>query len=390
MSVSIDSFEAYSDKVNHYHELLIQQLYEGYGGHKKERNLYVAEAASFLEIMPNTLHNFLKAERYQGGGDFPIEYDDKGRIVIPLNVFDNIRSTYQNGKHKPLRPKSAFKIAFTHLKGGSAKTTSSVSFAQYAALMGYRVLLVDSDPQASSTLTLGKIPEIDVSIDDTISPFIYGDEPDLRYAVTKTYWHNLDLIPSKLEVFDIENYLPAMQKHYPTKFRYWERISTGLEPLLQDYDIVVFDCAPSFSYQTTNVLYSADGLIIPTPAEFLDYSATASLLTQIHSVFGYLKKAGLSDKSYEFFKIMITKYRNVDSQNAVIQVIRKIYDDALMTNSMLFSDAIGKSGVRLKTPYELSPYDINRSTYTRAIESANAVNDEILKYIKLVWQNQKD
>ena len=102
-------------------------------------------------------------------------------------------------------------ITFANFKGGAAKTTSAVHAAQYFALKGRRVLLVDLDSQGSLTSIFGFQPDEDFTENDTLYPFLRGEIKSLRPLVRRTYWDTIDLIPANLSLFQSEFELPLMQ-----------------------------------------------------------------------------------------------------------------------------------------------------------------------------------
>jgi chromosome partitioning protein len=91
-------------------------------------------------------------------------------------------------------------VAFTNFKGGSAKTTSSVHFAQYMALAGYRVLLVDLDSQGSATAQFGIDPATEVGLENSFAAWTSardtGSEADAGALCQPTYWPAIDIVPA--------------------------------------------------------------------------------------------------------------------------------------------------------------------------------------------------
>ena len=101
-------------------------------------------------------------------------------------------------------------IAVQNFKGGVGKSTVSVHLAQYLAMRGYRVCLIDCDSQGSSTTMLGYIPDIDIAEEDTLYPFIREAEmSSLAYAVRETHWDGLYLIPANLRLYSAEYEMAA-------------------------------------------------------------------------------------------------------------------------------------------------------------------------------------
>jgi chromosome partitioning protein len=91
-------------------------------------------------------------------------------------------------------------IAVQNFKGGVGKSTVTTHLAHYLAVQGYRVLVVDCDSQATTTTLFGLNPHFNVTREETLYPYLSIDptQADLLYAVKKTPWPNVDLIPSNL------------------------------------------------------------------------------------------------------------------------------------------------------------------------------------------------
>jgi chromosome partitioning protein len=94
-----------------------------------------------------------------------------------------------------IKPKGllAKKICIGNFKGGVTKTTTALALAQGLALRGRKVLAVDLDPQGSLSTLFGMSINPPVALEETIMPYIYGDEDDLSYAPQPSYWHGIDL-----------------------------------------------------------------------------------------------------------------------------------------------------------------------------------------------------
>ncbi len=95
-------------------------------------------------------------------------------------------------------------IACQNFKGGVGKSTTCVNFAHYLALKGYRVLVVDTDSQATTTSMFGYLPDAEITVEQTLLPYLDSSQSSLVYAVRKTYWPNIDLIPACLALYEAE------------------------------------------------------------------------------------------------------------------------------------------------------------------------------------------
>ncbi len=125
----------------------------------------------------------------EGRGDLPeprlVEAGSTQRRIYNYNEVTRIREII--GK-RPVRPSGAHgvRVVFSNLKGGVAKTTMSLHFAQYLAREGYRVLLVDADPQATITGAFGFIPDLDLGDGDDLFPAL-TEAPDAACSGGQTH-----------------------------------------------------------------------------------------------------------------------------------------------------------------------------------------------------------
>src|ERR1700686_5058724 len=95
-------------------------------------------------------------------------------------------------------------IACQNFKGGVGKSTTCVNLAHYLALKGYRVLVIDTDSQATTTSMFGYVPDAEITQEDTILPYLAGEQTSLVYAVRPSYFPGIDLIPACLALYEAE------------------------------------------------------------------------------------------------------------------------------------------------------------------------------------------
>jgi len=169
-------------------------------------------------------------------------------------------------------------IALANQKGGVAKTTSVASLGAAFAEQGRRVLLIDLDPQACLTFSLGIDPDsVEISIHEVLTQGV-----PLSDAVLPCD-EGFDLIPSAIDLAGAEAMLLARPgREYVLR--------TALEASLADeaspaaYDIILIDCSPSLGVLTLNALTAANHLIIPMPAEMLSHRGVGQLLDTVTDV----------------------------------------------------------------------------------------------------------
>jgi len=169
-------------------------------------------------------------------------------------------------------------IAITNQKGGVGKTTSTVNLGVGLAEQGYRVLLIDADPQGSLTISLGvKNPDdLDVSL-STVMNAVINDEPIASDAGILQHEEGVDLLPSNIELSGMETGLfNIMSREYVMR--------NYIDKVRQDYDYVLIDCMPSLGMMTINALVAADSVIIPSQPSFLSAKGLNLLLHSISKV----------------------------------------------------------------------------------------------------------
>ena len=179
-------------------------------------------------------------------------------------------------------PPAPVVVAVANQKGGVAKTTSVASLGAAFAELGQRVLLVDLDPQACLTFSLGVDPDaVERSVHDVLTGGVSLAEVVVECA------DGVDLVPSAIELAGAEAMLlgrPGREYVLRTALRAAAASAAASDGSGRAWDVVVLDCSPSLGVLTLNALTAANGLIIPMPCEMLSHRGVGQLLDTVADV----------------------------------------------------------------------------------------------------------
>ncbi len=164
-------------------------------------------------------------------------------------------------------------VSITNQKGGVGKTTTAVSLTYALAEEGKKTLFVDIDPQANGTSSFGVQRQ---GLTKSVYEVLVGT-CDVQEAVLATKYHNVDILPTNMNLAGAEIEMVAMDNREGL-------LKAALNKIRHRYDYIIIDCPPSLSLLTLNALNASNSVIIPLQPEYLALEGVAQLVNTIKLV----------------------------------------------------------------------------------------------------------
>ena len=192
---------------------------------------------------------------------------------------------------RPVPPDLPRVLAVANQKGGVGKTTTAVNLGAALAEMGYRVLVIDLDPQGNATTGLGINPR---NLETSIYDVLLRDTP-IEDCVEPTSVRNLFVCPATIDLAGAEiELVPVFSREL--------KLRRALEQVLDDFDFFLIDCPPSLGLITVNGLAAAGEVLVPIQCEYYALEGLGQLLRNVNLV-----QANLNPR-LEMSTIILTMY----------------------------------------------------------------------------------
>ena len=309
------------------------------------------------------------------------------RIGYTLAEINQMRTVFGTRPWRaPTDPVSV--IAVQNFKGGVGKSTVSTHLAQYLATQGYRVCLIDCDSQGSATTMFGYVPDLDITEDDTLYPFIRNAEmSSLAYAVRATHWDGLALVPANLKLYSAEYELAARIARADKSLL--NRLAEGIASISEHFDVIILDPPPALGTLSLSVMRAANALLVPIPPTVVDFTSTTTFLAMLYETMGVLEDQDMPI-NLSWMRMLATRADEGKSmQRELLSIMRNLFGEQMLRTVLKDSAEIDNASARLMTVYDLDGPVTSRETYQRCLTYLNAMNAEIETLIRLTWPSHR-
>ena len=202
----------------------------------------------------------------------------------------------------------------------------------------------------------------------------------------QTPWPNVDLIPSNLELFDVEYELAAAgadgQSVLAARFR---KLKQGLMDLARDYDVVILDPPPALGTISLAVMQAANALLVPLAATTPDFCSTVQFLSMMDQVLEQLIEAGIA-VDYQFVRLICSKFdANDPSHDMVRAIMEQSFGPSLLPVPILESAEISHAALRMMTVYELEKPIGTPRTHKRCRANLDEALGQVEQLVRNGW-----
>lgn len=351
---------------------------------RREPTFTISKAAELVGRTPAAIRDAEKDGRLPE----PQRTDTNRRERYTLAQLNDMRGVFNTRPYRKAEDPCCV-VAVQNFKGGVGKSTVAVHLAQYLAIRGYRVALIDCDSQASATTLFGYVPDLDLDEDDTLYPFLREDErTSLDYALRKTHFDGLELIPANLRLFNSEYELAARMARGGFH-RLLDRLKVGIDSIADRFDVIVLDPPPALGAISLSVLRAANALVVPVPPTVMDFSSTAAFLSMLDETIEQLAEQGMAPE-LQFLRFVGSKVDdNKSMQKELVNLMRTLFGHAMVRTPLKDSAEIDNATARLMTVYELDGPATSTAVRNRCLGYLDGVNAEIEVDIRSMWPSHQ-
>ncbi|MGB3251498.1 AAA family ATPase [Buttiauxella gaviniae] len=270
-------------------------------------------------------------------------------------------------------------IYVVNLKGGVSKTVSTVTLAHTFRVhpdlirQDLRILVIDFDPQASSTMFLNHNYSIG-SVTETAAQAIINNisEENLRQHIIKpTMIPGVDIIPASIDdAFVASEWVSLVEKHLPGMSPYEVLKKNLIDRVANDYDFIFLDTGPHLDALMLNALAASDFLLTPTPPSQVDFHSTMKYLTRVPEMLEKLENSGIEIRLKGHIGFM-SKMTNKSDHKAAHSIARDVFGSSILDTTLPRLDGFERCGEMFDTIVTANP-----QTYPGSLDALKKAKDE--------------
>lgn len=244
-------------------------------------------------------------------------------------------------------------IAVTNQKGGVGKTTTSINISAALALIGKKVLLVDMDPQAHSTISLVSDPS---SYDKSLFDILMNKSYDIEQIISRSSIPGLDVTVTRISMAKLEpSLIGELDGHY--------RLKDALAAVKHKYNFIIIDTPPTLGLITLNALVAANYVIIPIQSSYLCLEGTDDLLETIDKV------RRIANPNLKILGVLITLHdKRTNLARDVVDRITQVFGGSVFQNSISKSVKLEESPAYKESIFTYAPDSIGAEQYRKVAE----------------------
>ncbi|MEO2267643.1 AAA family ATPase [Pseudoalteromonas pernae] len=362
---------------------------------EKELRTYTQKAAADLLGCNNRT---LKRRHDQGDFDhIEIRRGANGHYAYTLaNIYQMAEVMGINPDHRAATDKLQV-IVINSLKGGCGKTTSMVNIAAALAttnIKRYRIGIIDLDPQGSSSSFFPPGEPDPITVGDLMRDCIELEDGEtwtdiVSNAFLPTHIPNIRILPSGMDDFYFEHEIATALREsgdYDSTRHYHKLLEKVIEPVQDQFDVILIDTAPSLNFMFYNALMASTAMLIPVHPEAVDFDANNKYLKRLGEI--YHTVAALGHDGWDFMQFLVTNYvKGNHSQRDIVKDVRSAFGRQVMSYPINHSSAITASSSSFNTIFDQKTSDslASRESLVKAQENIKDVVDELEMLIRSNW-----